>query len=183
MTRRPQSNAAKMIAALAGVVAVNVSLAIGWGGLSYFSSFYRLTLALLLNVCRTSLLTWIAAKKGTGAIAQYHDEAGITILFACTATLWGVSYLVSLLPRHASAEVKTNDVPGRNDDNGQRLHALKFLAISLIVWLVSVEVAERRREVFRGAKAPFEAGSRNFKFVALGPEQVIVTVKVHRKLG
>src|ERR1700761_5300509 len=38
-----------MIAALAGVVAVNASLAIGWGGLSYFSSFYRLTLALLLS--------------------------------------------------------------------------------------------------------------------------------------
>jgi protein-S-isoprenylcysteine O-methyltransferase Ste14 len=49
LTRRPQSNAAKMIATLAGVVAVNASLSIGWGGLSYFSSFYRTMLALLLS--------------------------------------------------------------------------------------------------------------------------------------
>ncbi len=52
-------------------------------------------LAMMLNVCRTSLLTWIAAEKGIGAIAEYHDEAGMTILLICTALLWGAGWLLS----------------------------------------------------------------------------------------
>src|ERR1043165_8625054 len=50
-------------------------------------------LALGLNVCRTSILTWIAAKKGPAAIAQYHDQAGLTILLVCTMGMWGVGWL------------------------------------------------------------------------------------------
>jgi exosortase len=51
-------------------------------------------LAIVFNVCRTSLLTFIAAKKGVDAISQYHDEAGVTILLACTATTWLVALLL-----------------------------------------------------------------------------------------
>ena len=29
-------------------------------------------LSFLFNVCRTALLTWVAAKKGVSAIATYH---------------------------------------------------------------------------------------------------------------
>lgn len=97
-------------------------------------------LAMLFNICRTSFLTYIAEKKGIDAISQYHDEAGITILLACTATLWGVSYLISLLPNHSPA--KTADISvGKGEDNGGRLQAFKSLSISLIVWLVLVETS------------------------------------------
>jgi hypothetical protein len=45
-------------------------------------------------VCRTSLLTWVAAQKGVAAISEYHDPAGITILIACTAGMWAVALLL-----------------------------------------------------------------------------------------
>jgi exosortase len=54
--------------------------------------------AIAFNACRTSFLTFIAAKKGVPAIAQYHDQAGLTILLACTATLWLLSWLLSKMP-------------------------------------------------------------------------------------
>ncbi len=96
-------------------------------------------LAMFFNCCRTSLLTYVAASKGVDAISQYHDEAGVTILFACTATLWGVSYLISLLPGSAPAEVKAT-ISEKDSNAAQRLHAFATLAFSLIVWIVLVEV-------------------------------------------
>jgi exosortase/archaeosortase family protein len=136
-------------------------------------------LAMLFNVCRTSFLTFIAAKKGIDAIHQYHDEAGITILFACTATLWGASYLVSLLPSRARVETKTNDVPGRNENNDERLQALKFFAVSLIIWIVVVEVAVglwysiREAHIKPGPRwsVVFPADNPTFKTLPLTPEE------------
>ena len=54
---------------------------------------------MLFNVCRMSFLTYMAAKHGIDAVAQYHDEAGMTILLACTATLWAVGLLISMLEK------------------------------------------------------------------------------------
>lgn len=48
-------------------------------------------LAFLFNVGRTTLLTWVAARNGTEAIASWHDPAGLTILLGCLASLWAVS--------------------------------------------------------------------------------------------
>ena len=45
-------------------------------------------LSFLFNLARTTLLTWVAAKKGVAAIAAWHDPAGVTILVACFLTLW-----------------------------------------------------------------------------------------------
>ena len=98
-------------------------------------------LALFFNICRTSLLTFLAAKKGIGAIAQYHDETGMTILFACTATLWAVSYLISVLPNHSSAVPKTIEVPKKVESHGQRLRALTSFATRLLFWIVLVEIS------------------------------------------
>jgi exosortase len=90
--------------------------------------------AMLFNVCRMSLLTYLAAKHGTSAIAEYHDEAGMTILLACTATLWILGYLASRVektPEPAAvppAEHRT--IRGR---------AFQRLVVALTVWLVLVE--------------------------------------------
>jgi len=46
------------------------------------------SLSFLFNVARTTLLTWVAAHKGTAAIASWHDPAGVTILVACFLCLW-----------------------------------------------------------------------------------------------
>ena len=97
-------------------------------------------LAMFFNVCRTSFLTYLAAEKGIAAISQYHDEAGMTILLACTATLWGGSYLISLLPGRSPVFATTADVPLNSEYLGQRLTAFKSFAIRLIIWVLLVEV-------------------------------------------
>ena len=50
--------------------------------------FAGFSLSFLFNVARTTLLTWVAAHKGTAAIASWHDPAGVTILVACFLCLW-----------------------------------------------------------------------------------------------
>jgi len=44
--------------------------------------------AFVFNVGRTLLLTWVASAKGVGAVASWHDPAGVTILVACFLSLW-----------------------------------------------------------------------------------------------
>jgi exosortase len=121
----------------------------------FLGEFYRFTwrrrawlvpfsfaLAMLLNLCRASLLTWIAAKKGVPAIAEYHDEAGMTILLVCTALLWGTAWLLRrpTVPIDAdragsSGRVKL-DFAVYGDKMRRRLNRF---ALILIVWLVMVE--------------------------------------------
>jgi exosortase len=93
-------------------------------------------LAMFFNLCRASLLTMIAAKKGVAAIATYHDEAGFTILLACTLTLWAAAALLNLrrsvVVKPPSAKVLPAGSPaGRRN--------LVKLAGALILWLVMVE--------------------------------------------
>lgn len=58
------------------------------------------SLAILFNLGRTVLLVVIAARKGTDAIAQWHDPAGVTILIGCFLGVWA---LASWFHRHCSA--------------------------------------------------------------------------------
>ena len=104
--------------------------------------FAGFLLAMFFNACRTSFLTFLAAKKGIGAIAQYHDETGMTILLACTATLWAVSYLASRLPDRSAVAARAAEAPAA-DSGPQRLQALKFLATCLVIWVVLVEAGVR----------------------------------------
>jgi exosortase len=102
-------------------------------------------LAMFFNVCRTSLLTYLAATKGIAAISQYHDEAGVTILIACTATLWGVSYLASLWRKNSPASGRSTGplpppifhLPTLFSSPPSRL--LLSLAASLMIWVLLVE--------------------------------------------
>jgi exosortase len=91
-------------------------------------------LAMLLNLCRASLLTWIAAKKGTGAIAEYHDEAGLTILLVCTGLLWGAAWLLNLRKKSVS-EKSSPEVTGGEKTS---YRANRF-GLALVVWIVAVE--------------------------------------------
>jgi len=100
-----------------------------------------LALAMFLNLCRASLLTWIAAKKGVGAIAEYHDEAGLTILFVCTTLLWGAAWLLSHrnVPGADKKITTTENFPPSAADHKKICRRLNRLGIILIVWLVVVE--------------------------------------------
>lgn len=93
-------------------------------------------LAMLFNVCRMTFLTYLAAKHGVSAIAQYHDETGMTILLACTAALWGVGYLASLLDKR-SAPPAADPPPGPNP--APRRSHFQRLGAGLIIWIILVE--------------------------------------------
>jgi len=99
-------------------------------------------LAMILNICRTSLLTWVAAKKGIGAIAEYHDEAGWTILLVCTAMLCGAGWLLSRwnVPHKGETPAATEGLRPMDDENGDKARRrMNRLGIILMIWLVMVE--------------------------------------------
>lgn len=112
------------------------------------------------NVCRTTILTWIAARKGVAAISDYHDQAGLTILLACTATMWAVAWIMkkrapgSSTPdtersnaecgmRNAEAGTSNPELGTRNSESVSHppsAVSLQPLALSLLAWLLFVEV-------------------------------------------
>lgn len=122
----------------------------------FFGEFYRLSrryrvlliplgflFSMAFNICRMSLLTMIAAKKGVGAIAKYHDPAGITIAILCTLALWALAAWLKNLslkgqipkpssPNEGSASEKPVSPPAN-------FVTVKRLVLVLIVWLVVVE--------------------------------------------
>jgi exosortase len=95
-------------------------------------------LAMVLNLCRASILAWIAAKDGLQAIAKYHDQAGLTILLICTACLFGMGWLMNRkkisAPATPAPPVVGGAVPGGFD-----LRRLNRFAVILLVWVVLVE--------------------------------------------
>jgi exosortase/archaeosortase family protein len=138
----------------------------------FFGEFYALSrsrrwlliplgfvLSMTFNVCRMSLLTFIAAKKGVPAISQYHDPAGITITIICTLALWGLAVLLKKTkttgqrttglqdyettrpqtpdPRPASSQLSV--VGEQKPEVRSRRSVIGSLAFVLIVWLIVVE--------------------------------------------
>ena len=73
-------------------------------------------LAFFCNLVRTFLLVYIAERRGTEAIHNWHDPAGLTILMACLFGLWGVSMWMggarqSSLPPTSSAKHYAHRIP------------------------------------------------------------------------
>jgi exosortase/archaeosortase family protein len=62
-------------------------------------------LAFAFNLGRTLLLTRVAAAKGVGAVAAWHDPAGVTILVACFLCLWLIARVLR------KAEISSPVVP------------------------------------------------------------------------
>jgi len=118
-----------------------------------------------LNVIRTTILTWLAAKEGVEAIAKYHDQAGLTITIICTFVLWGLSGLLlrGMTSRKQKVEIggsdpkdsapltvqcplsATHSPPATGDCplvTNSCLPSLVLLRLSfvLLVWLLFVEV-------------------------------------------
>ena len=129
----------------------------------FFGEFYRLStgrrwllvplgfiFSMAFNVCRMSLLTLIAAKKGVPAISQYHDETGITIAILCTLVLWGIAVLLKKQKvesrKHPPTQSygATGKVENKNEFQLSAFPISTFktvrgLSIALLVWLVLVE--------------------------------------------
>ena len=131
----------------------------------FFGEFYRLNwsrrvacvlagfaLSFLLNLARTTLLTWVAAKKGVPAVANWHDPAGVTILVACFFTLWLVAVGLGGKSRKQRAkEVGSQNSEVRSPATDHRplvtapstinypLSTVRWVAIALLAWFLLVE--------------------------------------------
>jgi exosortase len=66
-------------------------------------------LALLFNLARMFLMTWVAARDGTQAIAKWHDPAGVTILVACFVCLWLAAMAFARSAKREAGRLKMED--------------------------------------------------------------------------
>jgi exosortase/archaeosortase family protein len=160
--------------ACSGIRSVQATLMIGL----FFGEMYRLTLgrrlglvaiglglAVLFNLVRTIFLSWIASQKGTDAIQQWHDPAGITILLLAFFGIWIAGFW---LGRHREKEGGNgNDESTSSNPLGTGIPipatsqpaatGLKWsIALGMVAWVIGVEIATEiwfRTHETRGAKA------------------------------
>jgi exosortase len=134
----------------------------------FFGEFYRLNwlrrvacvlagfaLSFLFNLARTTLLTWVAAKKGVPAVAGWHDPAGVTILVLCFFTLWLVAVWMGGKQKQKAETLKgvnrSQGAEGGSPTTDHRplttapstlnpqLSTIRHLAIALLIWFLVVE--------------------------------------------
>jgi exosortase len=131
----------------------------------FFGELYRLNvrdrlkilsigilLALVCNVVRTVLLTWIAGTRGLPAMQSWHDAAGVGILLVCLTGLWAVAELSSKTDRASRSaadrmadrdghDVKQKDTRWAlflNAEKGFRPRTSLFALV--LIWFAVVEV-------------------------------------------
>jgi exosortase len=109
-------------------------------------------LAVLFNLGRTVLLSWVAATRGMDAISKWHDPAGVTILLSCFVGLWCIAALQRRVQRRSKREaVGTADAKGTaspsvgaaapQSEAARSPRLLSRAAIGLAVWIAVVEVS------------------------------------------
>lgn len=118
------------------------------------------TLAFLFNLGRTSLLVWVAARKGIPAIAQWHDPAGVSILVACLVGLWLVALWLRRRPAaRDSATAAASSAPPSPPvvlrvPTGSRLPTIRPWLYALGAWLVLAEAGVEAWYRYHEARLP-----------------------------
>ena len=92
-------------------------------------------LAFVSNVGRTALLVWIGANRGTNALENWHDPAGLTILLICLFGLWSISLFI----RRRLAAERAFTERSVSLANKQRSSRVIGLAAGLAIWMIVVE--------------------------------------------
>ena len=100
------------------------------------SSARRFSLAMLFNVCRMSLLTYVAAKRGLDAVSHYHDPAGVSIAVACFLGMWVVALVLS---RKKSEAGTLLSAPGVSSPSFASPFRFSVFCVLLSLWLAVVE--------------------------------------------
>ena len=94
-----------------------------------------LLVAFVCNASRAYFLVWVSAKSGTEAIAKWHDNVGMAVLFG---SLVGVGILCALLnPKREETEESSLD-PGLLRAGAP---PGKGVVIALAAWLVVIEIS------------------------------------------
>jgi exosortase/archaeosortase family protein len=93
-----------------------------------------LGVAFVCNASRAFFLVWVSAKSGTEAVAKWHDNVGMAVLFG---SLVGVGILCAILnPRHSDSEGPALD-PGLLRPGAP---PRKAILIALAAWFIVVEI-------------------------------------------
>jgi exosortase/archaeosortase family protein len=117
----------------------------------FFGQIYRLSilrrcalcltgfaLAFVFNVGRTLLLTRVGEAKGLGAIASWHDPAGVTILLGCFISLWLVALAMKKI--HAQRSPPTHPLTHSPTYPPTHPHpSFSPLLLTLALWFAIVE--------------------------------------------
>ncbi|HEY3855131.1 MAG TPA: exosortase/archaeosortase family protein [Verrucomicrobiae bacterium] len=131
----------------------------------FFGEFYRMSttrrlllipsgfiLAMAFNTIRVTILTYVAAKKGIDAIAEYHDPAGVAITLFCTTGLWGLALLFKKRWKATPQQTDTSDLPSSAAPPSAKYQHSRFqfpnlsnstltgFAAGLSIWIICVEV-------------------------------------------
>ncbi len=125
----------------------------------FFGEYYRMkvlrrlllvpfgfAVAMACNIGRVTILTVAAAKKGVSAVGEYHDEAGLSITFVCTAMLWLLAWLMSRKKLEAAPECASSPEPIPGVGSRQFIFASCAVCIWIAMADVGVETWFRSRE-------------------------------------
>lgn len=97
-------------------------------------------LAVLFNICRTVVLSWVAAKQGISAIDRWHDPTGVLILVLCFVTLWLLSgWIAERRARGAARAALEEPVPSAHCSRAPG--SLAWAPIALLLVLMVSELA------------------------------------------
>ena len=102
-----------------------------------FSGF---ALSFVFNLARMSVLVWVAAHQGIGAIAKWHDPTGVTILLACFFALWGLGVWLARSKTVTHATPSTIS-PLPTAHCPLPTFPISILAGALVIWLAVVEIS------------------------------------------
>ena len=119
----------------------------------FLGEFYRLNFArrlvlvfggfamsFLFNLARMSVLVWVAADQGVGAIAKWHDPTGVTILVACFFCLWWLG--IFLKSEKAESGKRKSHVRNRKPGfDISKLSVFRISIFALFVWIAAVEIS------------------------------------------
>ncbi len=120
----------------------------------FFGEFYAMNLArriwlvvagasfaIVFNLGRMSLLTWVAAKKGIATLSQYHDPVGLSTTLFCTIGLWGLSALIT---RRNPPITSPQSIAKGSDERLATVQTsspiLPIWGLGLLLWLAAVDI-------------------------------------------
>ena len=130
-------------------------------------------LACGFNLARTVVLSLVAARQGSEAVARWHDPAGVTILLGCFCGVWAAA---TWLARGEQVSQRVSEKAGDAAHPTYPLaHLPTFLPVTAALVMLVGEVAihlwyaSAPRVVTAEWHAEFPRGDTSFKSVALPP--------------
>jgi hypothetical protein len=107
---------------------------------------------------RMSVLVWVAADQGVGAIAKWHDPTGVTILVACFFCLWWLGVWLKTKAEmlktetlkagsgnekaeHLKSESRSPKSETESPASTFQLSVFRISIFALFVWIAAVEIS------------------------------------------